>query len=36
MHLQECEGEEKGRNTRAHSLISSGVAWHGEARGTGA
>jgi hypothetical protein len=37
MHLQVCEGEEKGGNTHARSLASPrrvgrGVAWRGEAR----
>jgi hypothetical protein len=27
MHLQVCEGEEKGENTGARSLASRGVAW---------
>jgi hypothetical protein len=39
MHLQVCEGEEKGRNTHARSLASpsqarlGGVGWGGVGRG---
>jgi hypothetical protein len=31
MHLKECGGEEKKRNTRARSLTSPGQAGHGVA-----
>jgi hypothetical protein len=33
MHLQECGGDEKGKNTRVSSLASSGRERRGEAMG---
>jgi hypothetical protein len=36
MYLQECRGEEKGRNTHVRSLALPGVAWRGEAMSMGA